>query len=64
MTTKILRKSTLALILALLTSGLGKTFVQSAPPSPIPSHPALQLADQGAPDPCDSGNCIVGVHLS
>ncbi len=64
MTTKILRKSTLALILALLTSGLGKVFVQSAPPSPVPAHPTPQIADGsgGAPDPCESGNCFVPVQ--
>jgi hypothetical protein len=60
MTTKILRKSTLALILALLTSGLGKVFVETAPSSPVPTHPTLQIADAGGgdPDPCGSGSCM------
>jgi len=66
MTTKILRKSTLALILALLTPGLDKTFVQAAPPSPFPAHPTPEVANIGGgnPDPCGDGSCLVGVHLT
>jgi hypothetical protein len=66
MTTKILRKSTLALIFALLTPGLGKTSVQTAPPAPIPSNPTLQIADIGGgdPDPCGNGTCVAPLRPS
>jgi hypothetical protein len=65
-TTKNLRKSTLALILALLTAGLGKAFVQAAPPVPVPAHPTLEATDPGGtdPDPCENGDCVVGIHLA
>ena len=64
MTAKVLRKSTLALVLALLTLGSGKAFIQGAPPTPIPSHPTSHVADigGGAPDPCGSGQCIAPVE--
>ena len=43
MTKHILRKSTLALILVLLTSSISKTFAQSVPGLPPSLHPTATL---------------------
>ena len=50
MTTKILRKSTLALILALLVVGAGKSFAQSVP-VPTTSQPTPDNPGGGSPNP-------------
>lgn len=65
MTTEILRKSTLALILVLLTSSVGKAFAQSEL-SPAPSQPTAKIGEPGGgnPDPCADGGCLVAIHLA
>ena len=65
MTTEIVRKSTLALILALLISGAGKALLRSAH-QPVHSNPTLEIADPsgGNPNPCEDGGCLVAIHLA
>jgi hypothetical protein len=63
----VLRKSTLALVLVLLTTGITRTFAQSIPlpPMPIPMPtPDGGDPNPGNPDPtCTDGTCAVGIHL-
>ena len=54
MTNHILRNSTLALILALLTTSLGKPIAQSILPS-ASSHPTMADGSGGDPDPTGGG---------
>jgi hypothetical protein len=61
-----LRKSTLALVLMLLTIGVGKDLAQSLPVPPPTTPPTQPTPDDGggsSPDPTgNGGNCLVAIH--
>jgi hypothetical protein len=61
-TRNIVRKSTLALILAFLTLGVGRGFARQN--TPAPQQPSF-LSDIGGTDPdptCGDGGCFVAIH--
>jgi len=58
----ILRKSTLSLILVLLTAGTGKTFAQTYPPLP-PTQPSPD-DDPGGGNPVPTGPSLMAIHLT
>jgi len=64
MAKSIVRKSTLALVLVLLTAGVSKTFAQQAPAPPPPSQPS-PVGDPGGgePAPPDPGPSLTAIHL-
>jgi hypothetical protein len=63
MTNHVLRNSTLALILTLLTGAFGKSLVQSTPPS-VSSHPTIADGGGGDPDPTGGGGGGTGPSVS
>ena len=58
------RKSTLALILVLLTAGIGRTFAQSPTLQPPTQPSAMGDPGGGSPAPPDPGPCLTAIHLS
>lgn len=62
MTTVIVRKTTLALMLAVLSAGVGRSLAQVVRTPIPPTHPSPDDPVGGNPDPTCGGGCLVAVH--
>ena len=60
----IVRKSTLALVLVLLTLGVSKTFAQQAPAPTPPTFPTPDNPGGTNPVPPDPGPSLTAIHLT